>query len=464
MAPGAPAQGLGSAPTLATDPTACPDVTYRNQPWTLGKPGRHQSPEGTVTHERLAENAAVRTVDLGDFDVDDYRLRPAHRAILGGLVTAVAVGLRAGRIVAPVTVVVQGRTSSSGSMSHNLALSRHRAVNAAAMVRCLAKQAGIDSQLRVHWTPLGESVSQTLTGDSVEGADKRQVRILVIAPRPAGLVAPDPRPGIPGRAGGRRVIPVGRPPSPIRYPGRAPGRRITGPRSGTVTARICFEVVSVQRTGGFPWLPATGLGTAAARIRVHDDRTRSAALYELQGVVVSPRGSSDPGLAARLGPLARLAGMAQRLLGIAARAPVPAPACTPTSSVATGGSPLTLLGGLAVLVIPPAGSGRAALQLRPRSTRVRLRRRLVPVRAQRYRAPLIIVGQLLLVPVRNARAGQGEAEFAGLTEYGEWAGEDEFAPLGEAAGEWAELTEQSQNEFPALNEYGEFTELTEYGE
>ncbi|HEY5629998.1 MAG TPA: hypothetical protein VIR16_10860, partial [Candidatus Limnocylindrales bacterium] len=375
--PTAPSQTVGYAssasqapvgsPTsrLVSDAATCPDITYRNEPWTQGKPGRHQTTDGTVTHQKVAENAAVRALELGDFDVDDYRLRPAHRGILADLVSAIATGLSNGRIVAPITISVQGRTSSSGSMSHNLALSRHRAVNTANLIHCLAKQARIDGQVHVKWTPLGESVSQTIAGDNAEGAEQREVRVQVIAPRPAGFVPPgqQPAPAAPGR------LPY---PTPGGGMPSRPGLRRRGylpPRAGRRTASLCVEVESVTRSPGFAWLRTGGLRTVTVRIRVHDHRTRSAASYVLQGVVIGTAPQPGPLLGGALGGLASIA---RRILGLASRTPVPARGCRPTTAVAVGADPVRLLSGVAVLVIPPAGAGKAAIQLRPRSRRIRL--------------------------------------------------------------------------------------------
>ena len=484
--PGAPSVGQSPGPVsgLATDASACPDVTYRNERWTLGKVGRHQTADGTATQQKVAETAAVRVLELGDFDVDDYRLRPAHRALLGAQIAGLASALRTGRIVAPVSISVQGRTSSSGSMSHNLALSRHRAVNALNMIRCLAKQAGIDAQVHGRWTPVGESVSQTTMGDNVEGADERQVRIQIIAPRPSGFVpAPQPPAGV-ARAGA----------SPARVQGGGPYRRgypvvrrqrLSGSswRPGSGVAQLCFEVVSVKPTRGYTWLRVGGASTASARIKVHDHRTRKTALYVLQGVLLKANTPASPGMMGRLSPLARLARIARRILGIAARATLPTRKCAPTSVVAPGADPIRLLSGVGILVIPPAGSGRAALHLRPRSTRVRLSRRLVPVRARRYPTPLMLVGRLRLVP-QGVRWGAGpvprfrelgEAELGELNEYAEFGEQGEYGELGELSeygeseyGEYGELNEFGEAELGEfegeLNEYGEVNELGEQGE
>jgi outer membrane protein OmpA-like peptidoglycan-associated protein len=478
--PGAPTPGQSPGPAtgLATDANAVPDVTWRNEPWTLGKPGRHQTAEGTATQQKIAESAAVRLLELGDFDVDDYRLRPAHRALLGVQVAGLAAALRSGRIVAPVHIWVQGRTSSSGSMSHNLALSRNRAVNVLNMVRLLAKQAGIDAQVKGRWTPVGESVSQTSLGDSVESPAERQVRVEIIAPRPAGFAPPAPPPSgvarggvstrIQGGAPYRRGYPVAR-----RHGFNGPSRR---PGSGV--AHLCFEVVSVKPSRGFAWLRVGGASTASARIRVHDHRTRSTALYVLQGVLLKSSAPASPGMMGRLSPLARLARIARRILGIAARATIPTRKCAPTSVMAPGADPIRLLSGVGILVIPPAGSGRAALHLRPKSPRVRLTRRLVPIRAKRYPSPLMLVGRLRLVP-QGVRWGTGsiprfrelgESEFGEQGEYGEISEVTEFGEYGEL-GELGEYGESEFGEFGELTEYGEFEgesefegELTEYGE
>jgi outer membrane protein OmpA-like peptidoglycan-associated protein len=468
-------QSPGAATGLATDATACPDVTYRNEPWTLGKPGRHQTAEGTATQQKVAESAAVRVLELGDFDVDDYRLRPAHRAILGIHIAGLATALRNGRVVAPVIISVQGRTSSSGSMSHNLALSRHRAVNVLTMIRCLTKQAGIEAQVQAKWTPVGESVSQTTMGDSVEDAGQRQVRVQVIAPRPTGLQPPAQQPGTGTSSRGPQVSGGGTPYRP-GYPVRRLGFR-GGRRAASRAAQICFEVVSVKRSRGFAWLRTSGLGTVSARIRVHDHRNRSAAFYVLQGVVLSAGGQLPAGPIGRLGPFARLAGIARRILRIASGAKIPTRGCRPTSVVAPSGDPMRQLSGTAVLVIPPAGSGRAAMHLRPRSARVRLARRLVPVRARRYPTPLIIVGRLRPLPQgfrwgvgqlpRTRAFGEAELnEYGELNEFGEWEGEGEgeLNEYGEVSNEWGELSEAELGEAEGIGEYGELNELTEYGE
>jgi outer membrane protein OmpA-like peptidoglycan-associated protein len=479
-----PGQSPGLTTRLATDATACPDVTFLNQPWNRGKPGRHQTAEGTASLAKVAEAAAVRKVELGDFDVDDYRLRPAHRAQLGVLVEGIAKGLSAGKIVAPVSISVQGRTSSSGSMSHNLALSRHRSVNTLNMISCLARQAGIAAQLELRWTPVGESVSQTTTGDNREDADQRQVRVLIIAPRPVGFQPTSQQPGVSTQGRSPMAGPGGgtpyRPGSPAIRPSLGGGRRV-----GSRTAQLCFEVLSVKPSRGFAWLRTGGVSTVSARIRVHDHRTRREAFYVLQGIVLRASTPTSPGLLGRLGPLARLAGIAHRILGIASRARIPSRTCSPTSAIARGGSAIRLLGGPAVLAIPPAGSGRAAMHLTPRSPLVRLSRRLVPIRARRLPTPVMIVGRLRLAPqgvrwgvgqLHSRELGENEfGEFGELSEYNELNeyGEAGYGEYGEAG--YGELNEYGESELGEselgeseglgeLTEYGEFAELNEYGE
>lgn len=449
--------GIPAQRTLATDSRSLPDVTYLDEPWNRGKPGRHQTPEGTAVQTKLAESAAVRLLELGDFDVDDYRLRPAHRRILGVHVAGIADALRRGRIVGPIQVSVQGRTSSSGSMSHNLSLSRNRAVNTATMIRGLARQAGIESQVQVRWTPLGESVSQTKEGDNAEGADSRQVRVQVIAPRPVGFRSPLQTVGV-----GRQEMEA----SFLRQPPMRGLGRSVGSSSGVArrlpptNGRLCFEVLSVRRSRTFAWLRVRGLTTVTARVRVHDHASRSSATYALQGVVLRARSTPTTATA----PLPRLTRIARRVLAIAMQAPNPRRACSPSAIVARAGSATRLLSGMAVLVIPPAGSGRALLRLSPRSPAVRLRRKLISVRARRFSTPVMIAGRFRLLAVGARRPGETEGNFE-ASAVGEWgeAGElNEFTEVGE--NEWTEAATEA--EYGEQNEFGEFAEnqWTEVGE
>ncbi|MEV8214361.1 hypothetical protein [Leifsonia sp. NPDC077715] len=462
-----------STAPLAVDPRSCPDVTYRGEPWNRGRVGRHQTATGTATQTKIAESAAVRLLDLGDFDVDDYRLRPAHRTILGVHVAGIADALRRGRIVGPILINVQGRTSSTGSMAHNLALSRHRAVNVTNMIRCLARQARIEDQLTVRWTPLGESVSQTTGGDNVEGADSRQVRVQVIAPRPTGFRAPirsaasmrgesetaewesgESESGEWGVRYGTRPRVRSHRPAPGN--GYGYGYGDGSPWSASAPTRLCFEVVSLRRSPRFAWLRVGGLRTVTARVRVHEHGSTASSLYVLQGVLL--RSSRTPG-PAHTAPLARLTGRARRILAIAMQSPNPRRGCSPVSVVAGAGSATRRLGGMAILVIPPAGSGRALLRLSPRSQTVRFRHRLISVRARRYAAPVLIVGRFRLLAVGEPRLGRGEtasfAEAGELTEYGE---------LGET--EWTEAEHGEQTEYGELGEaeWAESAEVNEYGE
>lgn len=486
-----------AAPSQAAG-LACADSTYANKPWQVSRPGRHDTPEGTATETRLIRRADVRELDLSDFDVDDYRLRPAHRRSLQQLVAAVARGLQRGRIGGTVVVRVFGQASSTATMQRNLQLSAHRAWNTRTVMDCMFAKAGVGNRVEVRWVPVGESLSQQELGDNVERAANRSVRIQVIAPRPpckcgSGGAPPSVRP-----AGSRRpsipypgVSVPGVPRPPIRT--RPISSRGGPSRTSRRLAQLCVTVLSIKRAPGVPIGVAGVVPSVIVRIRVDDHRSNTSAIYLLRGVAIrvpaAPVGM--PGLPnlASLFPasLNRFAPAAGQLIQRALQA-IASAACTPTSAVGIGANPLRLLGGTAMLVAPGGGVGRAHLAVNPGSPRLKMTTRVMPVR-WRGRAPrrhVIVVGKLTLVGVRpgthRMRREQESGEFGELGEFNEFefgedeSGEDEFEfgefnELGEfefgedefGEDEFGEFGEDESGEF-GEDEFGEFNEVGEFGE
>ena len=475
-AAGKPASGRSPAAGTAT----CIDRTDGNEPWNLGRPGRHQTAGGVVDEEPRVSSADVRVAHLRDFDVDDYRLRPEHRTFLAAVMDDIARGLAAGRVVAPVSIQVIAQTSSTASMQHNLALSRHRAYNTKQHIDCLAEARGISGSLQVKYAGVGESVSRITDGDAVEASRRRSVRVQVVAPHATACTCP------PGTgAATRREVPqqtseATHPSTPGRWPRPVQGGPPDG-RGGPGAAALCVSVRSI-RSRAVPSPLLRGLPPSSrvvAQLRVHDHRTRSVATYALVGVALPPallRGSLR-------GPLSRLTRVARKVLVLALSGPRESRRCRPVRVPSVGADPVGRLSGAAVLAVPPSGTGRPVLFLRPRSRRIRLARGLFAVSAPRSARALVVVGRVRLLsvdgrPVRGSRLVAGEDEFTEFTEFtGESLGGSGggFAPElkaevsesghgeDESAGEWV-ASEQGWGELTEDEFEGEFAESAEFRE
>ena len=495
-------------------PGPCADSTWNQQPWRVSRPGRHLTALGSAVGASIARRALVRELTLTDFDIDDYRLRPAHRDALQALASSLTRGLRSGRITAPVDVRVRGSASSTGTDRRNFELSRHRAWNVSATLSCILRRAGVVNAVRFVWTPVGEGVSQTVLGDSREASEFRGVKLLVIAPvrscgcgggavvRPGGV--PGVVPGVvrPGAVPGV-VVPGPRAVGPVFTPGRMPG----GPmRSGRTSASLCFSVTSLRRAPAasvplvrLPGIPGVALPSLTARrtvaqIKVVDHRRRRVAPYEVRGIALIIRGGSTAhagplvsgslaamlrlpglGLSARVG--GRLLSATGRVIADALRQGAISGRCQPVRGRSLIGHPATRLGGPAILVIPAGGAGQPLLQLSPAALRSRgvvITPPTIPVRSvlAPRRSTVVLIGSLRRSAHAFAARETHETE-SNAWELGEAGRLDEFGNEQTAMGEWGEMGEHEMgnefaneftNEFSLESEFSnEFEEIAEFG-
>lgn len=327
----------GEAPGWSQTPFAhetrtaarCGDAQYGTTRWTVNRPGRHDSPQGSIDRQPPVPRAEVTQSALADFDIDDYRLRPAHHTELDSVVAAIGSRLGGGQYLPVVHIQVRGEASSTATNQHNLALSRHRAWNVVQHLRCRLQGAGLGvDKVVVTWTPIGESVGQTLLGDNRESAEFRRVRLTVIAPIPGCSCPPAPA-AAPCNC---TTVPPGqqRPPAP-RVPGlpwRPPGRRLPPRPHGTSTT-MCVTVPSIAPRSArarpaqrfplgsvVPGLPASVAVIANGRASVHIRNASSGNVgqFELRGwgleVALPQRANVDitAQLRATLDVVARAAG------------------------------------------------------------------------------------------------------------------------------------------------------------
>ena len=472
-------------------PGPCADATWNQQPWRVSRPGRHTTALGSAVGVSIARRAHVRELTLTDFDVDDYRLRPAHRDALQALASSLTQGLRSGRITAPVDVRVRGSASSTGTDRRNFELSRHRVWNVTTTLSCVLRQAGVANGVRFIWTPVGEGVSQTVLGDGREASEFRGVKLLVIAPTGScgcggGAVA---RPGVvPGV-----VVPVLRPVGPVVTPRRMPG----GPmRSGRTSASLCLSLTSLRRAPaasvplvrlpGIPGiaLPALTARRTVAQINVVDHRRRRVVPYEVRGIALIIRGGSTanagPLVSGSLAAMLRLPGLGLsasvggrlltatgRVIADALRQGALSGRCQPVRATSLVGHPAMRLGGPAILVIPAGGAGQPLLQLNATALRgrgVAISPLTIPLRSlvAPRRSTIVLIGSLRRPANAFVSQEMHEMESNGW-ELGEAGRLDEFTQEQAGRGEWSEMGEQGfANEFS--NEFAEFgNEFAEFG-
>ncbi len=467
---------------------ACSDTTWNRQPWRVSRPGRHTTVSGSAISESVARRAHVRELTLTDFDVDNYRLRPAHRAALAQLADQLAAGVRSGRLSMPIDLRIRGSASSTGTDRRNFELSRHRAWNVRSALLCLLQQSGLVDGVRTVWTPVGEGVSQMALGDSRESSEFRGVKVLVVAPvRSCGCASPS-SPTLPGPPGLRLPFPT---PGPGRYGPYRPGT-VAAPRGGggmvpssrtLVTASLCFSLTSLRRSPGAPpllrlvpglpgvVLPSAIAPVARARLTVTDHRRRRSAVYEVRGVALVVRGGTPQQLVGRIGgSLAamlrapqlripsflggRMFSVAGRVVADAMRRISTTGRCQPVGARSLRGHPATRLGGPAVLVLPATGVGQPLLHLSRGALSARgvvLRRRPVPVSpgTRSSRSTIVLIGVMRRVPVAGYRM---------MPEINEW----EMAGEATASLEFGER--QEHGEFGELGELNELGEFGEFGE
>ena len=234
----------------------------------VDRPGRHNTPEGWVPPARRIERATVDEVALGDFDIDDYRLRPAHHRELDRIVANLVDGLRAGRYLPQIKVMIWGETSSTATDQHNLELSRHRAYNVFSQIKCRVKRAGLTpDQVRVQWAPIGESLSQTALGENKEDWKYRGVFVYVTAPIPACNCPPPPPPQPPPPRGSKTI------PLCVSVPRIAP--RSSASRQP--------DILSLARmVAGLP-APAAIVTNAGATVQIENRSAGSTGRFELRG-------------------------------------------------------------------------------------------------------------------------------------------------------------------------------------
>jgi outer membrane protein OmpA-like peptidoglycan-associated protein len=159
------------------------DVVFPNQTWNFAVKPRGPR-EGAATVPPLVfPRVEWFQTSLSAFDVDDYRLKPKHQEALRALAQRLKDGVAGGRFAdGAVYVAAYGATSTTGSDLHNLALSRHRAYNAANFLRCEIERSGVKNPIAIGLLWSGEEEARVRTPDNTETDIDRAVIVRVWAP------------------------------------------------------------------------------------------------------------------------------------------------------------------------------------------------------------------------------------------------------------------------------------------
>jgi outer membrane protein OmpA-like peptidoglycan-associated protein len=161
------------------------DVTFPNQTWKFPpKPRGPREGDATIPPLVLPRIEWFQT-SLRAFDVDDYRLKTKHHEALRNLAQRLKDGVASGRLgPGPVYVGAYGSTSTTGADLHNLALSRHRAYNAANFLRCEIQRSGVKNPIVFGLLWAGEEEARVTTPNNTETDVDRSVIVRVWAPLP----------------------------------------------------------------------------------------------------------------------------------------------------------------------------------------------------------------------------------------------------------------------------------------